>query len=210
MFLQEESLNGVLSTRQQVELVALLLQQCSSIILVYFFADGFESKTICHERSRKPTLISISQLVTSPLITTSFPGFSPNRPCWKRGSTYHFILSKSDRLSAVWFIHFHIDHNAPCIPPQRNLRNYCLRCFLGRLSYPGETGNNGYTKFWVKRGALWSMWKWWISISLHIIAYMKRDALRFRFLTNRLLDQRGGRRNCEIFGPKSYFWFHGW
>ena len=33
------------------------------------------------------------------------------------------------------------------------LHNHCLRSLLGRLQYPGETGNNGYVTFWdVGRG----------------------------------------------------------
>ena len=106
----------------------------------FFFRRRFWIQNDMSRKVTKPTLISISRLVTSPLITTSFPGFSPNRPCWKRGSTYHFILSESDRLSPVWFIHkialsFHIDHNAPCLP-QRNLCKVLSSMFLGTTVIP--------------------------------------------------------------------------
>ena len=57
--------------------------------------------------------------------------------------------------------HFHIDHNAPCLPPKL-LHNYCLRFLFGRL-------RNWKQKFCKilegKQGSLWSMWKWWIDIS---------------------------------------------
>ena len=49
--------------------------------------------------------------------------------------------------------HFHIDHNASCLPP-KTLHNHCLRFLLGQLLYPRE---------WLrkilggKQSALWSM-----------------------------------------------------
>ena len=60
----------------------------------------------------------------------------------KRRSHCRILIYRS------WAIHyFHIDHNAPCLPPNI-LHNHCLRFLLGRLKYPGEIENNGYAKFW--------------------------------------------------------------
>ena len=49
--------------------------------------------------------------------------------------------------------HFHIDHNACCLPT-KILYSHCLRFLFGRLQY---SGNYGYVKFGGKQGALWSM-----------------------------------------------------
>ena len=42
--------------------------------------------------------------------------------------------------------HFHIDHNAPCLPPNI-LHNYCLGFLLGRMQYPEEIENKGHAIF---------------------------------------------------------------
>ena len=39
--------------------------------------------------------------------------------------------------------HFHISHNAPCLPPNI-LHKHCFQCLLG---LPGEMKNKGYAKF---------------------------------------------------------------
>ena len=47
--------------------------------------------------------------------------------------------------------YFHIDHNAPSLPPPplpKKMHNRCLQFLLGQLCYLGEIGNNGYAKFW--------------------------------------------------------------
>ena len=47
--------------------------------------------------------------------------------------------------------HFHIDHNAPCLPP-RLLHNHCFQFLLGITVVPREIEDIGYAKFWeVKR-----------------------------------------------------------
>ena len=43
--------------------------------------------------------------------------------------------------------HFHIDYNAPCLPP-KILRNHCFQFLLGITVIPREIEDNGYTKFW--------------------------------------------------------------
>ena len=68
---------------------------------------------------------------------------------------YNYYIDQSEFLtrfwtdfrSSVWNIHnFHINQNAPYLPP-KILHNYRLRFLLGGLQYPGAIGNNGYAKF---------------------------------------------------------------
>ena len=68
---------------------------------------------------------------------------------------YNYYIDQSEFLtrfwtdfrSSVWNIHnFHINQNAPYLPP-KILHNHRLRFLLGGLQYPGEIGNNGYAKF---------------------------------------------------------------
>ena len=57
--------------------------------------------------------------------------------------------------------HFHIDHNASCLP-SKILHNHCLQFLLGITVVPREIEDNGYAKFWGrggKQGALWSIHK---------------------------------------------------
>ena len=70
--------------------------------------------------------------------------------------------STSASFPSVKYHYFHIDHNAPCLPPPppsstplppsppKKMLNPCLQFLLGRLGYPGEIGNNSYAKFWGK------------------------------------------------------------
>ena len=43
--------------------------------------------------------------------------------------------------------HFHIDHNALCLPP-KILHNHCCQFLLGITVVPREIEDNGYAKFW--------------------------------------------------------------
>ena len=43
--------------------------------------------------------------------------------------------------------YFHIDHNAPCLPP-KILHNHCFQILQGITVVPREIENNGYEKFW--------------------------------------------------------------
>ena len=43
--------------------------------------------------------------------------------------------------------YFHIDHNAPCLPP-KILHNHCFQILQGITVVPREIVNNGYAKFW--------------------------------------------------------------
>ena len=43
--------------------------------------------------------------------------------------------------------HFHIDHNAHCLPP-KILHNHCFQFLLGITVVPREIEDNGYAKFW--------------------------------------------------------------
>ena len=53
--------------------------------------------------------------------------------------------------------HFHIDHNASCLPP-KSLHNHCFQFFFGITVVPREIQDNIYPTFWVgKQGAFWSM-----------------------------------------------------
>ena len=55
--------------------------------------------------------------------------------------------SFSDNLSQNSCIHhFHIDHNAPCLPP-KILHNNCFQSLLGITVVPGEIQDNGYANF---------------------------------------------------------------
>ena len=65
--------------------------------------------------------------------------------------------------------YFHIDHNAPCLPP-KILHNYCFQFLQGNTVVPREIEENGYAFFrgaggegggvgGGKQGALWSTWK---------------------------------------------------
>ena len=66
--------------------------------------------------------------------------------------------------------YFHIDHNAPCLPP-KILHNYCFQFLLGNTVVPREIEENGYAFLGGtgggegggvgggKQGALWSTWK---------------------------------------------------
>ena len=42
--------------------------------------------------------------------------------------------------------YFHLDHNAPCLPP-RIFHNHCFQFLQGITVVPGEIENNGYAKF---------------------------------------------------------------
>ena len=54
--------------------------------------------------------------------------------------------------------HFHIDHNASCLPPPPQiLHNHCFQFLLGITLVPKEIENNGYTKLGAKQGALFPM-----------------------------------------------------
>ena len=88
-------------------------------------------------------------------------------------------------LVIVVIHHFHVDHNAPCLPPpppQKILLNHCPRFLLGRLYWsPGEIWNNGYANVFFggggvgvnkvlyglcENGELWSFWTLWSLWSL--------------------------------------------
>ena len=43
--------------------------------------------------------------------------------------------------------HFHIDHNASCLPP-KILHNHCFQFLQGITLIPREIKDNGYAKFW--------------------------------------------------------------
>ena len=43
--------------------------------------------------------------------------------------------------------HFHISHNAPCLP-SKILHNLCFSFLLGITAVPREIENNAYAKFW--------------------------------------------------------------
>ena len=43
--------------------------------------------------------------------------------------------------------HFHIDHNAPCLP-SKILHNYCFQYLLGITVVPRKIKDSGYAKFW--------------------------------------------------------------
>ena len=63
--------------------------------------------------------------------------------------------------------HFHIDHNAPCLPP-KILHNYCLLISLEvrRTVVPRRNWKQWLWKIWGgggKQGVLWSMSKWWMT-----------------------------------------------
>ena len=55
--------------------------------------------------------------------------------------------------------HFHIVHNALCLPP-KILHKYCFQFLLGLTIVPREIENNAYAKFGGKQSALWTIWKW--------------------------------------------------
>ena len=56
--------------------------------------------------------------------------------------------SFSDNLSQNSCIHhYHIDHNAPCLPP-KILHNDCFQSLLGITVVPREIEDNGYAKCW--------------------------------------------------------------
>ena len=52
--------------------------------------------------------------------------------------------------------HFHIDHNAPSIPPKR-LHDHCSQFLLGITVVPREIQDNGYEILGGKQGAVWPM-----------------------------------------------------
>ena len=93
--------------------------------------------------------------------------------------------------------HFHIDHNAPCLPP-KILHNHCLSFFLEQL-------RNWKQKFCKilggKQGSLWSMWKWWIDISgaLANLAFVRSYSVGLLHVYD--LKNKNTVQNC------SYFWF---
>ena len=47
--------------------------------------------------------------------------------------------------------YFHIDHNAPCLPP-KILHNYCFQFLLGNTVVQREIEDNGYAFFWGGEG----------------------------------------------------------
>ena len=64
---------------------------------------------------------------------------------------FRIIYFFSPPLCAIH--HFHISHNALCLPPppppkKKKLHNHCSKFLLGRLYVPGEIENNAYAKFW--------------------------------------------------------------
>ena len=117
------------------------------------------------------------------------------RPCWwwgtkpfsPLGTKLHFHVNYSRKS----IHHFHIDHNAPCLPPKilhnrelfpispgcysrpkrnqrQRLRNFC---FFG-----GGGGGGG------KQSALWSMWKWWIVLTNNVAALSRGCKPRIKIL----------------------------
>ena len=65
--------------------------------------------------------------------------------------------------------HFHIDHNASCLPP-KILHNHCFQFLLGITVVPRE-------RQWLctilggKQGALRPMWKWWICLYFYSLFF---------------------------------------
>ena len=47
--------------------------------------------------------------------------------------------------------YFHIDHNAPCLPP-KILHNYCFQFLQGNTVVPREIEDNGYAFFFLGGG----------------------------------------------------------
>ena len=88
-----------------------------------------------------------------------------------------FCLSRYNSYSEVPPVHcslsirhFHIDHNALCLPP-KTLHNHCFQFLLGiTYGHPKRNRRQQLCKIWgsgvvvvgegVKQGALWSMEKW--------------------------------------------------
>ena len=75
------------------------------------------------------------------------------------------LLLYHQSLSAwwLWWIHpFHIDRNAPCLPPE-----FCIT-IVSNFSWVLQSSREKLETM-VKQnlvgmqGALWSMWKWWLS-----------------------------------------------
>ena len=60
-------------------------------------------------------------------------------------NTYRNHFSRSYENRSICYLQIY--HNTPCFPP-KIFHKHCLRFLLGRLQYPGEIGNNGYSKFW--------------------------------------------------------------
>ena len=62
--------------------------------------------------------------------------------------------------------HFHKDHNAPCFAP-KIFQNYCSQFLLGITVVPFKMLEG-------KQGALWSMWKWWMTEESSLSSHRKR------------------------------------
>ena len=54
--------------------------------------------------------------------------------------------------------HFHIDHNAPCLPP-KILHNHCFQSLLGITVITREIQDNGYAKFCGVNRVLYCLWE---------------------------------------------------
>ena len=116
------------------------------------------------------------------------------RPCWwwgtkpfsPLGTKLHFHVNYSRKS----IHHFHIDHNAPCLPPKilhnRELFPISPGCYsrpkrnqrqrLRNFCFFGGGGGGG------KQSALWSMWKWWIVLTNNVAALSRGCKPRIKIL----------------------------
>ena len=58
--------------------------------------------------------------------------------------------------------HFYMDHNNPFLRP-KILHNHCVQFLQGMTVVPGNRRQWLWKILGIKKGALWSMWKWWIA-----------------------------------------------
>ena len=86
--------------------------------------------------------------------------------------------------------HFHIDHNAPCLPPKILHNRELFPISPGRYSRPKRNQRQRLRNFFFfgggagegKQSALWSMWKWWIVLTNNVAALSRGCKPRIKIL----------------------------
>ena len=105
------------------------------------------------------------------------------KPFSPLGTKLHFHVNYSRKS----IHHFHIDHNAPCLPPKILHNPEFFPISPGCYSRPKRNQRQRLRNFFFfwrggKQSALWSMWKWWIVLTNNVAALSRGCKPRIKIL----------------------------
>ena len=127
-------------------------------ILMLPYRDLKLSNPLCHRLKpyRYGVCADIAKWTNSKLTETGMNSFQYESPTSFPGVSSTFKIASH---------HFHKDHNAPCFAP-KIFQNCCSQFLLGITVVPFKMLKG-------KQGALWSIWKWWMTEESSLSSHWK-------------------------------------